>query len=351
MEEDIINFLPQYSNINNYDYSFLNPYDNFYESIYEKKEFYDEKLEKIESVKKDNPLKHQKIIARFMSSYTPYDQLLLLHEMGSGKTFSAINSIEQIKKENSTFTGAIILARGEGIIENFKSELIERTGLTYLPKNYNYLTKGEQVARKNKLIKEYYTFYTFYEFAKLLSGVSDNTIKQQFSNKIIVIDEVHNVRLKEETKVKNKEGILEKETIYVYNQFYRFLHVVNNCKVLLMSGTPIKDTIDEFANIINLIIPEDKKLPTKNNFINNFFDYDKDIEKEDRIYTLKKKKKKELKELLKGRVSYLKSITSDVKKEFIGDKNVGKLRHFIVYKDLMSLIQSKFYKEVYELYQ
>ena len=134
MEEDIINFLPQYSNINNYDYSFLNPYDNFYKSIYEKKEFYDEKLEKIESVKKDNPLKHQKIIARFMSSYTPYDQLLLLHEMGSGKTFSAINSIEQIKKENSTFTGAIILARGEGkhLIPKVKSfcgfEILEKKG-------------------------------------------------------------------------------------------------------------------------------------------------------------------------------------------------------------------------------
>jgi hypothetical protein len=348
MITDIIDFLPAYSNINNYNQKFLNPYDNFYESIFNKKEFNELKLDKIEfSTNKKNPLKHQKIIARFLSSHTTYDRLLLLHSMGTGKSFAAINAIEKIKKENSNFTGAIFFAKGKGLIDNFKNEIFEHTS-DYIPQNYNKLSPGEKITRKNKLYKQYYSDYTFFQFAKLIKSMDKDEIKNQFSNKIIVIDEVHNIRLKEEKKTKTKEGGVIKETIYVYKEFYKFLHSVENCKILLMSGTPIKDKIDEFANIINLIIPEEEKLSTGKNFINNYFNFDKNIDQEDRIYTLKKLKKIKLKNLLKGRVSYLKAITSLVKKEFIGTTNVGNLKHFIVNKDYMSKKQSDEYMKIYE---
>jgi hypothetical protein len=346
---DITDFLPKYSNINNYksdDMDFLNPYENFYESIFEKKEFFDEKLEKTEAyIDALTPLKHQKIIARFLSSHTPYDALLLLHAMGTGKTFAAINAIEQIKKENSTFDGAIICTKGKGLHQNFKTEIVEHTGTVYVPESFN--TENERIARTNKLIGKYYTFYTFYDLAKLVTNTkNEELLKQMFSNKIIVIDEAHNIRLKEEKK-KKTSGKVIREVIYTYKQFYKLLHLVENCKILLMSGTPIKDTIDEFANILNLIIPEKLKLPTKKQFIKKFFNFDSNIPKVDRTYYFKKNKKDELKKLLKGRVSYLKSI-SDVKKEFIGTKNVGDLKHFIVHEDLMSQFQSKIAIEVFD---
>ncbi len=91
MINDITDFIPKYPNIDNYedeDMDFLNPYgESFYTSIYKKKEFYENKLENYEE-KPSRPgqfLKHQKTIANFFSSRTPYDQLLLLHEMGTGK--------------------------------------------------------------------------------------------------------------------------------------------------------------------------------------------------------------------------------------------------------------------------
>ena len=150
MINDITDFLPKYPNIDNnfeIDKNFLNPYtEDFYLSIFKKKEFYDLKLDKNEQFpKKGELLKHQKIIARFLSSKTPYDQLLLVHEMGTGKTAAAIAAIEKIKNENSSINGAIILTKGPGLKVNFKDELVKITKDTYIPENYEFLTEGEKV--------------------------------------------------------------------------------------------------------------------------------------------------------------------------------------------------------------
>lgn len=85
MDINISDFLPIYPSISRSKNDIFNNYDdNFYEAIYKKKEFYEEKLPDVEEIKTNewSLLKHQKLIARFLSSYTPYDQLLLNHEMG-----------------------------------------------------------------------------------------------------------------------------------------------------------------------------------------------------------------------------------------------------------------------------
>src|SRR5690242_11401309 len=118
----IDDFLPKYPNIENGDDDLFNPYEeNFYSTIFHKKEFYQDKLDAIEAKpeKPGNPMKHQKLIATFLSSYTPYDSLLLVHEPGSGKTCSAVTTIEKIKSELSSIKGALILVKGERLIPNF----------------------------------------------------------------------------------------------------------------------------------------------------------------------------------------------------------------------------------------
>ena len=53
-------------------------------------------------------LKHQILIARFLSPYTPYDRLLLFHDPGTGKTCTAANAYEFFRNEesNEKFIGA-----------------------------------------------------------------------------------------------------------------------------------------------------------------------------------------------------------------------------------------------------
>ena len=336
--EDIYPFLPKYPNIVQDTNQLFNPYDNnFYENIYRKKEFYDEKLDVTEEFPEDvgGLLKHQKIIARFFSSRTLYDQLLLVHEMGTGKSCSAIGAIEQIKADGG-FYGALYLAKGEALINNFINEIVFKcTDGRYIPENYDKLTKLEQIHRKKKNLKEFYDFSTFETFAKYIKSTSDQVLKKEYSNKIIIIDEVHNLRIQE--KISGLD---------IYQQFIRFLHVIEGSKILLLSGTPIKDNIKELASVMNLI------LPYKNN--NPFLSYGEEFVKEyfinkgSDLFFVKDSKKNKLKKIMKGRISYLQAMKSDVKVIYEG-KKLGNLKHLIVKEDLMSDFQSKYYTKAYKM--
>ena len=343
MEVDITNFLLKYPNIDQFDEDKenLNPYDeDFYNVIYKKKEFYDNRLDAIEEIPKDpgSLMKHQKLIARFFSSYTLYDELLLLHEMGSGKSCSAIGAVEQIKKEG-LFRGVLYLAKGDALINNFINELIFKcTDGRYIPEDYTNLTELEKVHRKKKAIKDYYRVNTFETFAKKIkNNKGDKLIKlcenEDYNNHIIIIDEVHNLRMKTQSDELDEKGF--KQGINVYNEFWRFLHTVKDCKILLLSGTPMKDGVDELASVMNLILPISSQLPTGLDFENQFF------EKTDKTLTPKLSSIPILKQALKGRVSYLKSMQSTVNKVFFG--NI--LDHLIVAEDKMSDFQTKYYKQ------
>lgn len=338
MVQDITNFLPKYPNIQKLEREIFNPYEeDFYESIYKKKEFYDEKLQAVEDFpeSKGTLMMHQKLIARFFSSQTLYDQLLLVHEMGTGKTCSAIGAIEQIRSEGDAFRSALYLAKGDALINNFINELVFNcTDGRYIPEDYEQLTELEKIHRTKKAIRDYYTLNTFETFAKEIKKSSDIELKKKYNNHIIVVDEVHNLRIQSKEKGLN-----------IYKQFMRFLHVVQDCKILLMSGTPMKDSVEEISTVMNLILPlRDGRpyLSTGENFLNEFFNGSGDS------YTVKNEKKKELKEIFRGRVSYLKAIQSQVEKKFVGE-HVNDLNHFNVVSDYMDEFQTQIYNQAYEV--
>ena len=392
MESDILEFLPKYSNIHNFDNDLLNPYDNFNLSIASKKEFLDEKIFKNDvPVEGEKLFKAQKFVMKFLSSFTPYDQLLLFHEMGVGKSRATISAIENIKKENYyNFDGAIIVGKGKSILKNFKDEIVQYTD-DYYPPNYENLPENLQKLRLNASIKKFYSFKTFVTFANTLSGYTNERIKEEFSNKIITIDEVHNLRedlnkntnniwyydeIKKEwlnpltnasssdrPKKMNKSWVAVKDknnkfvyknnkdssiqenhpyNVNPYNEFHRLIHNIKNSKVILLSGTPMKDSFKEISSLMNLILPIDEQLPVKADFTRIYFKKDGDF------YDLKDdSKRKELKDKFKGRVSYLKAITSEVQKKFVG-KKVPSLKYFTVYPVTMSDEQSEVYKTAYK---
>ena len=221
MDDDIYYFLPKYNEIEN------TSIDNFNLSINEKKEFIDLKLSKIEEYPMEAgvPLMHQKFLSRFMSSKTPYDELLLFHEMGTGKTCAVINIIETIRNEHTKYKKAFVLTNGPGIIENFKKELVERcTHNKYKPKNYSKLNDETRVRRTNALIGEFYEFSTFRKFAKrILKAENDASFFKTYSDTIVVIDEVHNIREHKKDKIKIGD---KKIKINVYKKINEFLQKV-----------------------------------------------------------------------------------------------------------------------------
>ena len=149
---EIENFFPKYPNIFKFEDPRLNPYQgqSFSGSIVTKKEFESLKLPRFEALVRrgtGEQYSHQKIIARFMSSVTPYNELLLFHEMGTGKTCTAIAAIEKLRYEkNSHINGAIVCAKGAGLLNNFTQELLfSCTDGRYIPDNYDKLSDLERI--------------------------------------------------------------------------------------------------------------------------------------------------------------------------------------------------------------
>lgn len=334
---NILDFLPSYPNIDVDENKLLNPYEgDFNDVLFKKKEFYENKLEKIENIpnEKGVSMSNQRTIARYMSSNTLYNGILIVHEMGSGKTCTSIGAIEQIKEENGTIDGAVIFASGDKMLDNFKMEIaLKCTSGQYRPDDYDSLTHRENITRINKLVSNFYDIKdnTFTKFSQNVIGkLSDEEIINRYSNKILVIDEVHNLRIHD-----NKEESTR------YNNFHRFLHLVKNCKIILLSGTPMVNDPNEIASVMNLILPMEHQLPDGDDFIKKY------MTKDNNILKVKEEEKNNLKKYFKGRVSYLTSMESEVNKIYKGYKNVGNLEHLVVYQNIMSEYQIKGYIKAY----
>ena len=327
-------FLPKYPNIFKDSDAAFNPYGDaeFRDVISSKKEFVDLKLPQVEDLpeRPGEMFNHQKMIARFLSSNSPYNELLLYHEMGTGKTCTAIACIEQLREENNNIKGAYVFARGGGLLKNFVDELLFKcTDGKYIPENYQSLTQVQRAHRVKKMTGEFYTFETFERFAKHLKQMSDDQIRTKYSNNVIVIDEVHNIRLSTDKTP---------DELDIYDQFNRFLHLIDNRKILLMSGTPIKDQPAEIANVMNLILPRESQFDP-DTFVKQYFDSDGTTMKQDMLTDFVGK--------ISGRISYLKSMTSEVKKVFAG-RRMGGLKHFKVWPIVMSPFQQRVYEEAYK---
>lgn len=329
---DVDIFLPFYPEIIDSDFN---------KKIYEKKEFNDQKL--LEYNEKNNNFglkKNQEFITRYFSAYTPYDGLLLFHEMGLGKTFASIGSIEKmLNSKDSSFDGAVIFANGDKLLDNFKNEVFLYTK-KYNPtiethpgifdKNGNIYDKEHYRKQQLKNLNVNYEFKTFRKFASTFRTLKDKTeLLKNYSNKYIIIDEIQNIR---DDEKKYKEN--------VYKSFYEFLHTINNSKVLLLSGTPMKDSVKEIADIMNLIIPRSMALPVQSKFLKDYFSL------ENEIYNIRDDKRDYLKSIFKGRVSYMKSASSSVKKIFEGDRIYG-LDYITVFETTMSPFQSQHYRTAF----
>lgn len=324
-EFNVADFFPLYPDISE---------ENMEMQLYQKQELYNVQDPLIKQP--GAPLRHQKIFARLMSSNTLYNEMLVFHAMGTGKSCTVITSIEQLKQEGG-YKGAVIIT-GRSLINNFKNELVNKCTAGQYKSEYNdQLSPDKRMNESKKLYKSFYSFNSFVKFSKTeIANKTDTYIKNRFSNMIIVLDEVHKIRQKD-------------KEINVYRLFHRFLHTVENCKILLLSGTPMRDHIYEIGSIMNLILPLDNQMPkNKKTFTKAFMKKtrsdENDSEKD--IYTVTETGKKELCSYFKGRVSYLKEESSEVKKRFLGEK-MGDLVKFDVVPSYMSDFQSKIYLKAF----
>lgn len=225
----------------------------FQQKILDKKEFRDLKLGRdLEKIAAGEKLLHQTIVERYLSEHTPYDTGLIYHEMGTGKTCVAFALSEALKK-SGVFKRCYVIARGADLLKNLMRSLVYSCSTNYPIEKITGDDRAEMAAIR-AAVKKFYGFHTMLVFAKELSGYSDESIVAKYSNAIFVVDEVHNIR----------GG--DSNDALVYFQFWRLFHTARNVKILLMSGTPMRDEVSEIAYVMNLILPANQQLPTGKNF-------------------------------------------------------------------------------------
>lgn len=302
------------------EYDYLYPHlndPNFNIKIAKRKEFNDTKYDgTIYDVKKQAEIMcnadfelmpHQLFVKNFLSFQTPYNSLLLYHSLGTGKTCSAIGVAEEMRAylKQVGVTQKIMIVASPNVQVNFRTQLFndkklkEINGLWNLdtcvgnlllreinPTSLKGLTRERVVAEINGLIHQYYVFMGYGELANYISKVTNisqdtgfsqkekkaieiKKIKKNFNNRLIIIDEVHNIRITDENKEKRTAELLM--TVARHS---------DNMRLLLLSATPMYNSYKEIVWLLNLINLNDKRASVS---VNDIFDKEGNFKEERKL--------------------------------------------------------------------
>ena len=265
---------------------FLTTYPNFDSSfenkIFHLKEFNKERLT-YETNTTEDRWRHQKVMARFLSPHTPYTSLLLVHEVGTGKTCAAFAIAEANK---GSMRKTIFLSPSQDLNRQHKRELVTKCFPGEYPDQRKRVLDSKNIYNSHL---PYYTFTTPQTLGNIVKNVSSEEIQKQYSNTVFIIDEVHKIKPRENIKdkltqikkfsellltmpsttkaeqnaiytVKKKIEDLRKKTVQTYTQLQRIFSISRNIKIVLLTGTPMIDRASEIVGVLNLILPSQKKL-------------------------------------------------------------------------------------------
>ena len=252
---------------------------NFNIKIAQKEEFNRTKKDKvefddIEQFANDLPceftelLPHQIFVKNFLSFTTPYNSLLLYHGLGSGKTCSAIGVAEvmRVYLKNLGISSKIMIVATPNIQDNFKKQLFNENklkntkGQWYLNScvgnnllkeiRANHLSsKKTIISQINKLIDDGYEFLGYTKLSHLIEQKkSEKKLNSYFENRLIIIDEVHNIRVNDD--IENKK---------IANNLFYLVKKIKSIRFLLLSATPMFNSYKEILWIINLMNLNDNR--------------------------------------------------------------------------------------------
>lgn len=289
--------LESISLLDNKEFEYLYPSlndPNFNVKIAERKEFFDTKYDgEIKDVTKEGDKlcnaefelsPHQIFVRNFLSFQTPYNSILLYHGLGTGKTCSAITVAEEMREyiKQVGITQKIIVVASPNVQENFKLQLFDENKLKLIdgiwniksctgnkilkeinPTNMKGVTKDKVITQIKQIINSSYMFLGYVEFANYIEKkarvegeVTDDirekkskrNLNNAFNNQLIIIDEVHNIRITEDNA--NKRVAME---------LFKLVNAVDNLKLLLLSATPMYNSYKEIIWLINLMNLNDNR--------------------------------------------------------------------------------------------
>ena len=268
--------------------------ENFTVNISKKKEFndYQNKQEIVDNIEeyadrvcnaRFELAPHQILVKNFLSFYTPYNSILLYHGLGTGKTCSAIGIAEETRDylKQLNIRKQILIIASPNVQDNFKLQLFDErklefinggwniencVGNTFLKElnlsSYKDLSRENIIKQINTIINQYYTFYGYTEFANDIvkttqvknTTLSENRqrrlslrqLDEKYSDTLIIIDEVQNIRSADDDRNK----LITQQLNYLVDN-------VDSIKLVLLSATPLYNNYQEIIWLINLLNKND----------------------------------------------------------------------------------------------
>lgn len=197
---------------------------------------------------------HQKFFVRFMIMA---DRVLNIHEPGTGKSCAFIAAAEHFKGTGS-YQKTYIVEKGEGLIKEMENQILK-----CVPNVYDVNVSGEigisdrsRSMRIHKALDKWYVFKKYRTFANELHDMKDEEIIAQYSQSIIVLDEVHNIVSNSSDSKEDNE-----ENRKMYPEFLRLCHLIRRSKICAITATPILNDVSEAARVMNLLLPPDRQMP------------------------------------------------------------------------------------------
>ena len=288
----------------------------FIPELLKKKEFYENQNSAPSKNEKKNKgfrkSSSQKFMKNYISSDTPYNGILIWHEVGVGKTCTAIGIAENFKNMiDSPDKKIIVLTPGKTLTESWYDEIFNiKKELKNSKNNYNQQCTGNNYTRlkiinkrlpedymrikkrRDKIINEYYSILGYRTFVnkfykdhtKYIARNIDTEeqkyynknlikfIEEKFSNRVFILDEIHYTREDDSSTTKAQEGKKIRKCLELIVRYAK------NTKLVLLSATPMYDKASEIIWLINLLRLNDKRFPLK---VYNYFENNELIQTEE----------------------------------------------------------------------
>ena len=207
----------------------------------------------------------QYLMSHYLSYRTPYRSILLYYSVGVGKTCTAITIAESLLINHNSLDEPMIWVILPSAIEGgFKNQIFETIKLTDLSSITKQCTGDTYMKLANiskdfdmknvekrikKLIKSRYTFFTYEGFANF---IDTNYISKgkNVSDKVIIVDEAHNIRSSGNDKDENKR---------VYSALLEVCKDGVNNRLIFLTATPMYNEPKDIYNLFYLLLLNDKR--------------------------------------------------------------------------------------------
>jgi len=295
----IAEFIPLYPALTDPEFSY---------NIARKKEFNDFELTS-DYTQLPGLFRQQVIIQRFLSPQTLYNELLVYHRVGAGKTATALAVCEAWKMQDRN-TDLCAQEGGRLVTPSQCPLIIVGYVKRFLPIFENQLIKHfpEYSFEAGLPNKERRTAFKYNYHVKSYYDVGKNFIN--LSDRIIIIDEAHN--------------LLTEKNGGIADNIRKKLQKAKNLKILLLTGTPIEDKASQIIPLMNLILPHPiPSFPKGKNFDNMYFDEKEDFKPQTTKCGKEYDSDYDLTQKFKGRVSYFRSIIPSIRRIDKGKSDVA----------------------------